>query len=320
LDGTAPGPYHHAHGARGRAPTLNARDIALALLVAVIWGFAFVMTRIGLDSFSPAQLTALRFVIAAAPAALLCRPRVACPVLVALGLTLFTGQFLLQFFAIAGGLPPGLASVIVHTQAFFTVLFAAAALGERPSRRQLAGMVPALVGVLLIAATVGETLTVAGLGLGLGSAVSWGLGNVLLKRVAGIPMLDLMVWLSLVPPLPALALSLALDGPADLARAVPGSTWSGLAAGLYLGLVATVLAYAIWGGLLRRYPATTVAPFSLLVPFVAALSAAAVFGETFGPLRRAGMTLVLVGLALIALPGGSSRLWPRRPTASRQHA
>ncbi len=281
---------------------LGWRDLTLALLVTVIWGIAFVATRIGLDDFSPPQLTALRFVIAALPVAFLPRPPVSWAALVTIGLTLFTGQFLFQFFGIAGGLPPGLASVIVQTQALFTVLFAAAALGERPSRRQVIGMTAALAGVLLIAITVGQNLTAVGLVLGLLSAVSWGIGNVLLKRLGPVDMLGLMVWLSLIPPLPSLALSIALDGPGALARALWRSSWAGLAAVLYLGLVATTFAYALWGGLLRRYPTATVAPFALLVPFVAALSTWLIFGERFGPVRLAGMAFVLLGLVLVALP------------------
>jgi O-acetylserine/cysteine efflux transporter len=226
---------------------------------------------------------------------------------VTIGLTLFTGQFLFQFFGIASGMPPGLASVIVQTQAFFTVLFAAAALGERPARRQVIGMRAAFVGVLLIAVTVGQNLTAVGLALGLMSAVSWGIGNVLLKRLGRVDMLPLMVWLSLVPPLPSLALSMALDGPAALGRALLRSSWAGLAAALYLGLAATTFAYALWGGLLRRYPTATVAPFALLVPFVAALSTWMVFGERFGPVRLAGMAFVLLGLVLVALPSGVGR-------------
>jgi O-acetylserine/cysteine efflux transporter len=286
---------------------LGWRDLALALLVTVIWGVAFVATRIGLDDFSPPQLTALRFLIAALPVAFLPRPPVAWSALVTIGLTLFTGQFLFQFFGIAGGLPPGLASVIVQTQALFTVLFAAAALGERPARRQVIGMAAALVGVLLIAVTVGQNLTAAGLALGLMSAVSWGIGNVLLKRLGRVDMLHLMVWLSLVPPLPSLALSMVLDGPAALGRSLLRSSWAGLAAALYLGLAATTFAYALWGGLLRRYPTATVAPFALLVPFVAALSTWMVFGERFGPVRLAGMAFVLLGLVLVALPSAAGR-------------
>ena len=286
---------------------LGWRDLTLALLVTVIWGIAFVATRIGLDDFSPPQLTALRFVIAALPVAFLPRPPVSWAALVTIGLTLFTGQFLFQFFGIAGGLPPGLASVIVQTQALFTVLFAAAALGERPARRQVIGMAAALAGVLLIAVTVGQNLTAVGLVLGLLSAVSWGIGNVLLKRLGPVDMLGLMVWLSLIPPLPSLALSIALDGPGALVRALWRSSWAGFAAVLYLGLVATTFAYALWGGLLRRYPTATVAPFALLVPFVAALSTWLIFGERFGPVRLAGMAFVLLGLVLVALPSPVGR-------------
>jgi O-acetylserine/cysteine efflux transporter len=265
-----------------------------------------VATRIGLDSFSPPQLTALRFLIAAAPALVLPRPPLAWPVLVAIGATLFAGQFLLQFFAIAHGLPPGLASLLVQTQALFTILFAVVAFGETPTRRQLAGVAVSFAGLVLILFTVGHDLTAVGFLLALGSAISWGVGNILLKHTEDVDMLGLIVWLSLVPPAPALALSLVLDGPFALAGAIVDSTWLALAAVLYLGLVGTILAYAIWARLLRRYPASTVAPFALLVPFVGAFASSLVFGERFGALRLVGMALVLTGIAVIVLPAGLS--------------
>src|SRR5262249_52073949 len=156
----------------------------------------------------------LRFLLAAIPALVLPRPTVSWLRLLAVGSTLFAGQFLLQFFAIAHGMPPGLAAVVVQTQALFTILFAALALGQAPSRRQTAGSPLALGGLLLIARTLGHDLTVAGLLLTLGSAVSWGIGNVLLKALHDVEMLNLVVWASLVPPLPALAFSLLLgDSP-----------------------------------------------------------------------------------------------------------
>ena len=230
------------------------------------------------------------------------RPALTWPRLIAIGATLFAGQFLLQFFAIANGLPPGLASLLVQTQALFTIVFAAMALRERPTTRQASGVTVAFGGLVLIVLTIGQDLTVAGFCLAMGSAVSWGIGNMLLKRISDVEMLDLIVWLSLVPPLPALALSLMLDGPAGFPRAVSSASWLAVAAALYLGVVATILAYAIWGRLLRRYPTATVTPFALLVPFVGGYSSALVFGERFGPLRLAGMALVLLGIAVIVLP------------------
>ena len=277
-------------------------DVALGLLVAVLWGLAFVATRIGLDSFSPAQLAALRFLIASLPALVLPRPPIGWGVLIATGLSLYAGQFLLQFFGIAAGTPPGLASLIVHTQAFFTVVFAAIVLRERPTPRQIAGMALALAGLLLIAGTTGADLTAIGFVLTLGSAVSWGIGNIFLKRIGRTAQLDLMVWLSVVVPLPALAVSALVDGPASIARVVSTAAWGGWLAALYLGLVGTVLAYTLWARLLRRYAAAMVAPFALLVPFVGGLASAVVFGERFGPLRLIGMAGVLAGLAVIVLP------------------
>ena len=279
-------------------------DVCLTLLVVVIWGVAFIATKIGLASFSPPELATLRFLIASLPALFLARPAASWPLFGAIGLTLFAGQFLFQFFGIAYGMPPGLASIVVQTQALFTILFAALVLRERPTRRQLAGTATAFAGLALIAATVGGDLTALGLGLTAVSAISWGIGNVLVKRLPPVEMLNLMVWLSLVPPLPSLALSMALDGSTDLARALASASWLGIAAVLYLGVVATIFAYALWGMLLRRYPAATVTPFALLAPFVASYSSSLIFGERFGPLRLGGMALVLLGIAVIVLPVG----------------
>ena len=282
---------------------MTAPHVVLALTVAVIWGLAFVATRIALDVVSPPQLTALRFLIAAVPALWLVRPAVAWTTLVAIGLFLFAGQFLFQFFGIALGMPPGLASIVIHTQALFTIVFAAWFLGERVSRRQWMGTMLAFAGLVLIAATVGHDLTLTGLCFTGLAAMSFGVGNVLLKRLPPVDTLQLVSWLSLVPPPLALVLSAVLDGPLALWKALGAATLVQWGAMLYLGVVATVLAYAIWGWLLRRYAAAAVAPFSLLIPFVAAGASSLVFGERFGLTRLAGMALVMLGLAVIVTAG-----------------
>lgn len=280
---------------------MTAAHAGLAVLVAVLWGLAFVATRIGLDSFSPPALAAVRFLVAAVPACLLPRPPIPWASLIAVGLFLYTGQFLFQFFGIAWGMPAGLAAIVVQTQALFTIIFAALALHERPTARQVAGTGVAFAGLMLIAGTFGEDLSAVGFALTMLSSISWAVGNVLLKRLPAVEPLNLAVWLSLVPPIPALALALAMDGPVGLARSVAEASWPAVAAALYLGLVATVIAYAIWGLLLRRYAAAVVTPFALLAPFVAAGAAALMLGERFGPLRVGGMALVLAGLAVLVL-------------------
>jgi O-acetylserine/cysteine efflux transporter len=276
--------------------------IILAILIAVIWGVAFVVSKVGLESFTPPQLTALRFMVAGIAAIWLPRPAISWTLLIAIGLTTFTGQFLLQFFGIAYGMPAGLTAVVVQTQALFTVLFAAIVIGDRPSLQQIAGMLTALAGLMMIGLTLGGSVTILGFVLTLASAVSWAIGNVLIKRLPKVDMLGLMVWASLVPPLPALAISFILDGPQAFLHAITGASWLGIAAPIYLGLLATVLAYAAWGSLLHRYSTGAVVPFALLAPSVGAIASFLVFGENFGPLRLAGMASMLIGVAIVAIP------------------
>lgn len=276
----------------------------LAALTSVSWGFAFVAIRYGLDSFSAPQLTALRFLVACVPVLWVPRPRIPWTALLLLGLTLFLGQFLLLFLAFSAGLPPGLASVSVQMHVFFTVLLAAVLLREVPTARQVLGMTVAFAGLALIGWSVGAELRAAALLLALAGAFSWAVGNLLLKRLPAVPMVSLVVWCSLVPPLPALLLASRTGGSANLAQALLHASWPSLAAVVYLGVVATVLAYAAWGHLLQRYPAAAVAPFALLSPCTGVLASAAVFGEFFSPLRTGGMALILGGLAVILLPAG----------------
>ena len=284
---------------------------ALAVLVAAIWGLAFVATEIGLESFSPAQLAALRFIIAAMPVFFVARPAIPLPRLLIIGTFLFTGQFLFLFFGFVQGMPPGLASVTMQVQAFFTILIAALALSETPSAKQTAGIATSFVGLVLIGLTVGGDLTYLGLGLTLCGALSWAVGNVLLKRERDVDMFALVVWLSLVPPLPALAISMLFDDRASLLAAVAGASWHSIGAALYLGLVATAFAYVIWGRLLRNYPTALVAPFALLAPCTGIVSSFLVFGETFGAQRSVGMALILIGLVVTVLSRDTISHWRR---------
>lgn len=283
--------------------------IALATLVAVIWGVAFVVSKAGLESFSPPQLTALRFAIAAIPALWLARPQISWSLLIGIGLTIFTGQFLLQFFGIAAGMPAGLTAVVVQMQALFTVLFAALVIGDRPTTQQVVGMLATFIGLAMIGLTLGGSIPLVAFVLTLASALSWAVGNVMVKRSPKVSMLHLMVWASLVPPIPALAISLMLDGPGALFHAAANASWIGIMAPVYLGLVASVLAYAIWGSLLQRYSTAAVAPFALLAPAVGAIASSLVYGECFGSIRLAGIAVMLAGLGIVVLP--LKRLFPQ---------
>src|SRR4029077_5240229 len=155
-------------------------DVCIAVLVAVIWGLAFVASRLALDEFSPALMTTLRFAIAAVPCLFLRKPDVSWPLLVAISFTLFLGQFLAQAYGIAHGVPVGLSSVIVQSQALFTIAFAVIVFNERPTPMQTAGIAISVVGLLMICGTVGYDFSIDSFAILLISPVSFAIGNLLL--------------------------------------------------------------------------------------------------------------------------------------------
>jgi O-acetylserine/cysteine efflux transporter len=280
---------------------MKAGDVCLAVTVAVIWGLAFVASRIALYEFSPALMTTLRFAIAAIPCLFVRRPDVSWPTLIAISFTLFLGQFLSQAYGIAHGVPVGLSSVIVQSQALFTIAFAVIAFGERPTRMQTIGIAIAGSGLLMICGTVGYDFSIGAFAVLMISPVSFAIGNLLLRRAQGAPMFDLFAWLCLVAAVPLFGLTLAADGVQPTWHALSHMSLTGLFCMLGLGGVSTSIAYWLWGRLLRDYPAAQVVPFALLVPFVGSAASSVVFGEKFGPLRLAGMVTVVGGIAVMLL-------------------
>jgi O-acetylserine/cysteine efflux transporter len=276
-------------------------DVFLAVLVAVIWGLAFVASRIALDEFSPTLMTTLRFAIAAVPCLFVRKPDVSWPLLIAISFTLFLGQFLAQAYGIAQGVPVGLTSVIVQSQALFTIGFAAALFGERPTPMQTAGIGISTAGLLMICGTVGYDFSLSAFAIIMICPISFAIGNLLLRRAQNVRMFDLFAWLCLVAAVPLFALTLATDGPGPTWHALSHMSLTGLVCMILLGGVSTSIAYWLWGRLLRDYPAAQVVPFALLVPFVGSAASSLVFHETFGPLRLAGMVTVIGGIAVMLL-------------------
>ena len=276
-------------------------DILIALMVAIIWGLAFVASRIALDEFSPELMTAMRFSIAALPCLFIPKPKVAWSLLIAISFTLFLGQFLSQAYGIAHGVPVGLTSVVVQSQALFTIGFAAIAFGERPTAMPALGIAIAAAGLLMICGTVGYDFSISAFAVLMISPICFAIGNLLLRGARGAPMFDLFAWLCLTAAVPLFALALIVNGPVPTFHSLVHMSLTGLICLLAIGAVSTSIAYWLWGRLLRDYPAAQVVPFALLVPFVGSAASSIVFGERFGPLRLAGMLTVIGGIAVMVL-------------------
>jgi O-acetylserine/cysteine efflux transporter len=282
------------------------KHVVLAVVVSALWGFNFVAARLALGHLPPLLLAAIRFSVAALPAVVLPRPAVPWPRMLAIASTLFIGQFAFLFCGMQAGMPPGLASVLTQLQAVVTALLA----------------VLTTLGLACIGVTVGTGgVTIAGLLLTLAAAASWAAGNLLLRDAGRTDMLSLVVWLSVIPPVPLLLLSLIFENPALALDAFGPGAWTALLAVLYIVVAATLGGYGLWGYLLKLYPASTVAPFALLVPIFGLISARLTTGERFDGLRVGGILLMCFGLAVANLPLGSwfghgRRLWPGRRAAS----
>lgn len=289
---------------------LSRGDLLRALAVVVIWGLNFVVMKVGLQGIGPMLLGALRFAAAALPFLLFVKlPKLPWRYLAAYGLAQGLGQFGFLFLGLQMGMTAGMASVVMQTQAFFTLLLAVPVLGERARLSQGLGLLVALGGLVLIATAHGEgpgQMTLAGFVLTLSAAFMWAVSNLVVRlasRVADYDPFPFIVWSSVFPIVPFTALALWMDGPSTVWAQVSGLSLSAVLAVLFLAWLATLLAYTLWTQLLKRHPAGRVTPFSLLVPVVG-LSAAWVFFDELPLFQQwLGTGAVLMGLVVNQLGG-----------------
>lgn len=289
---------------------LSRGDLLRALAVVVIWGLNFVVMKIGLQGIGPMLLGALRFAAAALPFLLFVSlPKLPWRYVVAYGLAQGLGQFGFLFLGLQMGMTAGMASVVMQTQAFFTLLLAVPVLGERARWSQGLGLLVALGGLVLIATAHGDgpgQMTLAGFVLTLSAAFMWAVSNLvarLASRVADYDPFPFIVWSSVFPIVPFMALALWMDGPSVVWAQVTGLSLSAVLAVLFLAWLATLLAYTLWTQLLKRHPAGRVTPFSLLVPVVGLWAAWVFFDELALFQQWLGTGAVLLGLVVNQLGG-----------------
>ncbi|WP_084360447.1 EamA family transporter [Hydrogenophaga palleronii] len=301
---------------------LSRGDLLRALAVVLIWGLNFAVMKVGLQGIGPMLLGALRFAAAALPFLLFVKfPPLPWRYVVAYGLAQGLGQFGFLFLGLHLGMTVGMASVVMQTQAFFTLLLAVPVLGERARPSQVLGLLVALGGLLLIATAHGEgpgQMTLAGFVLTLAAGFMWAVSNLvtrLANRVADYDPLPFIVWSSAVPVLPFLALALWMDGPQTVLQQVAGLRWPAVLSVLFLAWLATLLAYSLWTRLLKRHPAGRVTPFSLLVPVVGLWSAWMFFDEWPLLQQWLGTGAVLLGLVVNQLGGWWQGMRARRKPA-----
>ncbi len=306
---------------------MTPRHSMLALLVVGLWGVNFVVIDEGITGVPPLVFLAIRFVIVVVPAIFFIRPpAIGWRNIVVIGSFLSLGQFAMLYLALALGMPPGLASLLLQTQVVFSVALSAVVLRERPTRRQLVGIIVGMVGLTVV--IVGHSAVAPWLPLTVTmlAALAWATGNVLARRAKAASGLSLVVWSGLVVPLPSLGLALLVDGPAVVVESLVTLSLGAILSTVYTAVGASLIGYGIWNSLLARYPTGAVVPFTLLIPVIGILAAWAWQGEAPTATEIVGGSIMLGGLAAavvarnpFAAPRGRTSI--RSPaTAPKEHS
>ena len=264
----------------------------------MIWGLNFVVIDAGLADVPPLVFLALRFLLVIVPAIFFIRPpAIGWRNILAIGAFLSLGQFALLYVALALGMPAGLASLLLQTQVVLSVIVSAIVLRERPTRRQLVGIIVGMTGLTVV--VVGHSAASPWLPLVVTmlAALAWAIGNVLSRRAKAASGLSLVVWSGLVVPIPSLALALIIDTPAVVIDSLVNISVVAILSTVYTAVAASLIGYGIWNSLLARYQTGSVVPFTLLIPIIGILAAWAVQGEEPTASELIGGAIMLAGLA-----------------------
>lgn len=283
---------------------LTPRHFLLALAVVFVWGINFVVIKVALGDLPPLLFAALRFTFVVFPAIFfLKKPAVSWGNLAAYGILIGAGQFGLLFLAMRGDISPGLASLVVQAQVFFTIGLSMLITKERVKLYQWPALLLAVAGIGVIALHTDATTTILGLALVLGAALCWAIGNIVSKRAGAINMLGYVVWSSPFAAMCLWGLAFAFEGAGAIETGIRGAnamTWSAVA---FQSLANSIFGYAVWAWLLSKYPASTITPMALLVPVFGMGASTLLLGEAMPVWKISAALMVMTGLAL-------NLLWP----------
>jgi O-acetylserine/cysteine efflux transporter len=274
--------------------------VFFALIVVLVWGLNFIAVRIGLNEMPPISLCALRFIAVSIPAIFFIKPpKEASFSIVALyGLVMFGLQFGLLFMGMHVGMTPGMASLLMQVQVFFSMFFGAIFLGERPNLGQILGALIAFTGIGIVALHFDNHVTLLGFVLIMAAAATWGIGNLITKKIGKASVISVIAWGSVVASFPMVFASLIFEGKDSVFYTYESLSWNGIGALAYTVYISTWIGYGVWNWLISRYPVSMVAPYTLLVPLVGIVSSIIIFDEPFQLWKLFVGLLIVTGLCI----------------------
>ncbi|WP_207425092.1 EamA family transporter [Pedobacter sp. SYSU D00535] len=295
----------------GTAVNLSLKHLFLVLLIVLIWGTNFIAVYVGLKTFPPFLLSAVRFGLSALPwVFFLPKPHAPLKFILGYGVFNFAMQFGFLFTGIHLGLSPGLASLLLQISVFFSMGLAFLFFKEKPSVLKVAGSLISFIGIGIVATHIDADATFIGLVLTLLAAFAWAAGNMFTKKVNAQSPLSLVVWGNLIAFPFMVLLSLVVEGPAVIKDSLQHTSWETIAAVSYIVYISTHIGYGAWGLLLKSYAASAVVPFTLLIPVVGFFSSAVVLGEDLPSWKLFASLFIMGGLVFGLLERQVRRLLP----------
>ncbi|SRR5579883_440023 len=276
------------------------KHIILALIVAVVWGCNFIFVKLGVQEIPPLFLCALRFFLASVPAIFFVKwPSASFKMVASYGVVMFGLQFSFIFTSLSVGMTAGMASLLSQVQIFFSIFFAAIFLGERPTIWQIFGAIVAFTGIILVVMHLGNSsMTLPGFLLVIAAAISWGLGNLITKKMSCSNMIAVVVWGSFISCFPLLLVSCLIEGPEKILFSLHHFSWIAAISLAYIVYISTWVGYGLWNWLINHHPVASVVPFTLLVPIVGIVSSVFIMGEALQTWKLIASALVIAGLCI----------------------
>ncbi|MBL4774154.1 MAG: EamA family transporter [Alcanivoracaceae bacterium] len=282
---------------------IHVQDIMIALLVVFLWGISFVIIKLGLDQLPPFLFSALRFALAAIPAVLFVRfPKKHWKAVVGIGFFIGVFKFSFLFLALDGHLSSGLASLLLQTQVYFTIFLSILLFRESITIIQMVGALISLVGFVILLCLNSQSYTMTGVLLILMAGLSWGVSNMIMKSIQGVNLFRLMVWSCVIPPIPLLIISYFIETDQPMYQLAQLNLMGWLSV-LFLAYFSTLLAYALWGNLIRKYTASTITPIALLIPVIGLIASNLILNEKLLSHELVSVSIILIGL-IVGVFGG----------------
>lgn len=282
-------------------------DIFMLILVTIIWGVNFAVSKLGMDQIPPLMLSALRFSVVACAVVFIPRPKIDWRLVC--GIAIFIGviKFSLLFIALDIGFGAGLSSVVVQGQVFFTIMLVFVIFKERIDKFQIAGLIIGFTGLAIMGFDDGSSFNLTGFFLVITAAICWAIANMFFRQTGNTSAVAVIVWASLYAAGPIWILSAIFEGPDRIISSFTNIGTIGIATVLYVSILSTLLAYSVWGKMLSKYKAADVTPFALLIPVSGLLGGILLLDEKISLLAQIGIATIMFGLTITVIGGRLAR-------------